>query len=344
MSGKKKISYPIDLEFKVGKPIFFGGAEDKYTIHKREIDKIIELMNGIFRVGYVKRDRNYCHGINAHSLNEAVRERLKQVDGIEGETDVVFGSFLPPIHTKGEFDFSIYDKDTNFYNLWNHCYGKEAVRNGDEIIEYCIRDDKTSNEWLAFIEKQKPKKYEENLEIPSDADVFNIIGEIQFGNWAMVYKDMFRLVSAINKKAKIDLYVYVAADGNLKKLMSDGVVGFEDACKRFKENVENHNINKPVMILPLDVAFDLDTFDFSVAEEGYISICDEISKIEKKIDTCKKEIKKEQLKKRECKETANELKKIKDKINRLKKKKQTQEQRLAEVKNMYKSQNEFDEE
>ena len=111
------------------------------------------------------------------------------------------------------------------------------------------------------------------MDMNSAHNTFNILGEIQFGNWAMVYKDMFRLVSAINKNAQIDLYIYIAATDNLKKIISDGVVGVNAARERFQENIDNHNINKPVMIVPLDIDFDLDTYDFSEAEKGY----DEIS-------------------------------------------------------------------
>ena len=92
MSGKKKIAYPIDLEFCVGEPIYFNNAQDKYVIHKELIDKLLGALKGTFHVGYVKRERNFVHGINAHSLNEAIREKLKTIDEIQGETDVVFGS------------------------------------------------------------------------------------------------------------------------------------------------------------------------------------------------------------------------------------------------------------
>lgn len=339
MSGKKKIVYPIDLEFNIGAPLFFNNAKDKYIIHKELIDKLLGALKGSFRVGYVKRDRNFVHGINAHSLNEAIREKLKDIDEIQGETDVVFGSFLPPIHTKGEFDFSIYDKESNFYNFWNYCFGKAGVRDGETIVDYYIRDEKTKEEWAVFLETQMPKK-SEDLVVPSD--VFNVLGEIQFGNWAMVYKDMFRLVSAINKKAKIDLYMYVAASGKLKKLMSDGVVGFEDACKRFEENVENHNINKPVMIIPLDVAFDIDTYDFSVAEQGYESICEEIAFIEKKIEKKKKDIKRLLAEKKIQK--GEELKKTGQKLKRAKAAKIMLESNLSDLKNKYKEQEEFEDE
>lgn len=342
MSGKRKIAYPIELKFTVGEPRYFNSAEDKYELHKEIVDKIINSLRGDFRVGYVKRDRNFSHGINAHSLNEAIRDKLQGVPEIEGETNVVFGSFLPPVLSKGEFDFGVYDKESNFYNFWNYCYGKTgAVRDGELVVDYYIKCEKTKEEWDLFIETRKPKKYEEDLVVPND--VFNIIGEIQFGNWAMVYKDMFRLVSAINKKAKIDLYIYVTASGKLKQLMSDGVVGFEDACNRFAENVDNHNINKPVIILPLDVDFEIETYDFSDAENGYNEICLEIDKLQKKIDKLSKKIKalKEEKKAERDKERVRKLKKT---IDRNLSRKKNFEQEVKNLKNKYREKEEFDEE
>lgn len=339
MSGKRKIAYPIDLKFTVGEPQYYNSAEDKYKLHKDIIDKIIDSLKGEFHIGYVRRDKKFVHGINAHSLNEAIRDKLSALSDIEGETNVVFGSFLPPIMSKGEFDFAVYDKVSNFYNFWNHCYGKNAVRDGDRFVDYYIRDEKTKTEWEVFIETCKPKQYEEDLVVPDS--VFNIIGEIQFGNWAMVYKDMFRLVSAINKRAKIDLYIYVTASGNLKQLMSDGVVGFEDACKRFEENVENHNINKPVIILPLDIDFELESYDFSEAERGYIQICSELDELEKKLAQLKEKLKEL---KREKKETKSKEKQsaLKNAIECDTQERKQLEQEIKDLKNKYKEMEEFD--
>ena len=339
MAGQKKIVYPIKLKFTIGSPVFFNSAEDKYTLHKEIVNTIIDSLKGEFNVGYLMRNKNFVHGINAQSINEALRDKLKSVSGIMGETNVVFGSFLPPLNTKGEFDFCVYDKESNFYNFWNYCFGKTgAVRNGEEVVDYYIKDNKLKKEWETFLEVKKPRKYEEDLVMP--ANVFNLIGEIQFGNWAMVYKDMFRLVSAINKKAKIDLYIYVVADGELLKLMSDNIVNFKDACKRFKENVENHNINKPVIILPLDVDFKVAEYDFSEAEIGYKRICDEIQNCEKKIAYYKNRIKVFRSEKKGLKQ--DKLKRKNNQITRAMARKTEYEERLQELLNQYKENEESD--
>lgn len=172
------------------------------------------------------------------------------IKDINFETSVINGSFIP-LSQKSDFDFSIYDKETNYYNFWNYCYGLEARKKGPEIFEKYFSDSERKKEWERYMSKYENDKYTKDLIVPSTS--FNIIGEIQFGNWAMLYKDMFRLVAAMNKGAKIDLYVYICSTGLLKTLLSDQIVYLDKAIKEFKENVNNHNITVPVMIIPIDI-------------------------------------------------------------------------------------------
>lgn len=51
----------------------------------------------------------------------------------------------------------------------------------------------------------------------------------------------------------IDLYVYICPTGLLKTLLSEQIVYLDKAVKEFKENVNNHNITVPIMIIPIDI-------------------------------------------------------------------------------------------
>ena len=73
-------------------------------------------------------------GINAKSFNTSKRKSKSIIKDINFETSVINGSFIP-LSQKSDFDFSIYDKETNYYNFWNYCYGLEARKKGTEIIE-----------------------------------------------------------------------------------------------------------------------------------------------------------------------------------------------------------------
>lgn len=227
------------------------------------------------------------------------------------------------------------DLEGNVRKVWKET--KQILIDGLEVEK--VNGNKLRQKWDKFCVKQKNDEHK--MDMNSAHNTFNILGEIQFGNWAMVYKDMFRLVSAINKNAQIDLYIYIAATDNLKKIISDGVVGVNAARERFQENIDNHNINKPVMIVPLDIDFDLDTYDFSEAEKGYDEISREIQELEQKISWNKKKITVLNDKKKNA--DSEKAKIIKEEIKDLRNEKKHNQQELDELKNLYKISDEIEE-
>lgn len=88
------------------------------------MNQLLNALKGLFHVGYVRRQKKYIHGISANSLNEAIREKLKGIPGIEGETNVVFGTFLPPVKGKGELIFLYIIKKPIFINCGIIVMGK----------------------------------------------------------------------------------------------------------------------------------------------------------------------------------------------------------------------------
>ena len=252
LSKKNKyLKGSVELHVVQEKIRYFNRGEDIYTLHKKSIDQIIDSLNSTLILGINEREKdNAPIGINAESLNISIRKNMSIIKDINFETSVINGSFIP-LSQKSDFDFSIYDKETNYYNFWNYCYGLEARKKGPEIFEKYFSDSERKKEWKKYMSKYENDKYTKDLIAPSTS--FNIIGEIQFGNWALLYKDMFRLVAAMNKGAKIDLYVYICSTGLLKTLLSNGIVHLDKAIKEFKENVNNHNITVPIMIIPIDI-------------------------------------------------------------------------------------------
>lgn len=148
-------------------------------------------------------------------------------------------------------------------------------------------------------------KYKRDLIIPDYT--FNVVGEIQLGNWAMIYKDMFRLVTAINKHAKIDLYIYICPNESMSDLISDGTVTYKKAVDKFKENVDNHNINKPVIIVPLDI-------NLSVSEEKRADLIQNYRNLIDKVEEYNNAIKKLNNLKKELNKADADIKKVKGKI------------------------------
>ncbi len=93
--------------------------------------------------------------------------------------------------------------------------------------------------------------YEITLEhIKSSNDNPLIVGEIQFGNWALAYRDFFKVLKA-NVQNSVDCLVYVVPTGNLEAMLSDGIVTF-DKTKIILEDFAKV-ISVPVWIIGLDI-------------------------------------------------------------------------------------------
>ena len=64
---------------------------------------------------------------------------------------------------------------------------------------------------------------------------------------------------------------------SISDLISDGTVTYKKAVDKFKENVDNHNINRPIVIVPLDI-------NFSVSEEERVNQIQDYEKLKDKVD------------------------------------------------------------
>ena len=72
--------------------------------------------------------------------------------------------------------------------------------------------------------------YEENDDIPL------ILGEIQFGNWALAYRDFFKILKA-NVQTSVDCLIYICPTGDLENMLSDGIVTFNKTKKIFTHKI-----------------------------------------------------------------------------------------------------------
>ena len=52
-----------------------------------------------------------------------------------------------------------------------------------------------------------------------------IFGDVQFGNWALAYRDLMRLLDA-DIQLDVNLYVYITGDETLSSRLSEGIVTF----------------------------------------------------------------------------------------------------------------------
>ncbi|QBP92624.1 hypothetical protein E1A90_16570 [Bacillus mycoides] len=76
-----------------------------------------------------------------------------------------------------------------------------------------------------------------------------ILGEIQFGNWALAHRDILKVIST-QKETDVDLFIYITATGDLSKALSSSTVNFknmESLLNEFK-NV----LSMPVWLIGID--------------------------------------------------------------------------------------------
>jgi hypothetical protein len=188
-------------------------------------------------------------GITAASLNKEIRELLKSINNIEFEINQVDGVYFVSGQTNG-FDFGLIDTEYNLINFRNLCFGKRHLNNGIK-------------EWKEFLENPKNSHYKDKAQnlniikannIGLDLTVQKknpiILGEIQFGNWALAYRDFFKVLKA-NVLTNVDMLIYIVPDGKLQSLLSDGIVTFNGTKDIISEFAKV--ITVPIWLIGLDI-------------------------------------------------------------------------------------------
>lgn len=186
-------------------------------------------------------------GVDAKSLNKALR-RCLSTGHIKGETHVENGVFFHK--TKEGFDFSVYDENYNMSRLYNYYQGAVGILDGDKkIIDLYKKMGCKKKEWRGKINAiQSRVAY--NSDYIVDKEILTVAGELQFGNWALIYRDLFRLLDA-DSNPGVDFYIYVAADENLSGLLSANTVSFKQANDVISEYLSI--IKTPIWLISLGI-------------------------------------------------------------------------------------------
>ena len=263
------VTSPISVRLKVASETRLGSnVNSVYRKHKALIEEIKIRIASEVEIDVVHREKKITRtnpyiqiGINADSVNVAIRSLLVPIRDIHFETAVEYGAFFER-KRKSAFDFSFYNKEENFCKFWNYNRTNIAF---EEIINQCIKDDDKA-EWDAFREKYVPQ-LGNSVEYDGEGEE-NIIGEIQLGNWGLIYKDMFRLLRA-KKSPGVNLYIYITDTGFLKKKLSEAIVTYDKAVKEFQEYMDL--IDVPVLIWGIDI----DEPDIEVFKEAHKKVLEE---------------------------------------------------------------------
>ncbi|MFM6952737.1 MAG: BglII/BstYI family type II restriction endonuclease [Bacteroidota bacterium] len=192
-------------------------------------------------------------GIKAEELNVALRTLLRNRINTDIKFEVVeeYGVFYFSSEKSsiGGFDFALLNHQKNLLALRNLCYGELVYNDGIKRWNTFL----AKNEDLRKIATGLVKDDEIGKNISLETDLLNmplVVGEIQFGNWALAYRDFFKVLKA-NVQNSIDCLIYIVPTGNLESLLSDGIVTFEKTERILKEF--SKVISVPVWLVGIDI-------------------------------------------------------------------------------------------
>lgn len=197
----------------------------------------------------------HSRGIEASTLNKEIRKLLKLIPNSEFKFEVneekgVF-YFSSEKSTIGGFDFAILNHHKNLNALRNLCFGELHYHDGDFRWDSFLKKNPELLEISASLQRIEKRGIDinyESLQIENFTPL--IVGEIQFGNWALAYRDFFKVLKA-NVQNSVDCLIYVVPTGMLETMLSDGIVTFEKT-KRILQDFEKV-ISVPVWVVGLDI-------------------------------------------------------------------------------------------
>lgn len=195
---------------------------------------------------------NTRSGYNAGELNSVLREKMGVVSGIHRETYVEYGTILKA--GKRGFDFSLFDEEYNVAKLRNAFIGYPGRYAGEEglhnLYNKVLKADGTTYKKREWKDKVLSLGGVKGANIIQNKQTYTVVGEIQFGNWAIVRHDLLRLLNSYID-GEIDYYIYIAATGSLESALSSGIVSFSNVVELFKENQQL--IRTPAWVIGIDI-------------------------------------------------------------------------------------------
>ena len=172
-----------------------------------------------------ERGRQSAAECTAASLNTSLKSAFKTVGrwGFEATVaDGVIRDAESTATTREGFDLARYDIASNVGRFWSACNGRRPLVGGDKAWR---RELARRPAWAAAA-SAKSAELAVGLDATIDPTEPTIFGDVQFGNWALAYRDLMRLLDA-DIQLDVDLYVYITGDETLSSQLSEGIVTFE---------------------------------------------------------------------------------------------------------------------
>ena len=199
-----------------------------------------------------KTGNYYNRRIKTPSLNKEIKESFK-ISSLDLKFEVMFeeGVFYDSPQTRG-FDFALYDTADMVQRFCEEKYSRRAVFNGDNRWQSELnRVDRSDWKVSATTLGLNPLNISKGIDLNQKKSKPTIIGEVQFGNWGLVYRDILKAIK-IEKMEDIDLLIYITATGDLADYISDGTVNYSKTKGIFEEfkNV----LNVPIWLIGIDIS------------------------------------------------------------------------------------------
>lgn len=252
------------VKFKIDKQCFFNNGELLLPFLKDKSGKSLErsikdwlCQDYILSTKEHKSPKtgNTWTGYTATNLNRELRMKMSCIKGIHGETHVEYHSLLHV--TKKGFDFSLYDEDYNYVQLRNACVGNPGIYNGDTILAGMYKKLRKKNSDKKPMTKAEWSKILTDIggnpgeNVNAHKNSLTVVGELQFGNWALANHDLLRLLNSSTENP-IDYYIYITATDTLASSLSQGIVTYEKIVDCIQENI--HILPVPMWIIALDIS------------------------------------------------------------------------------------------
>jgi hypothetical protein len=191
------------------------------------------LISGRHAVALSERRRreHVRPGLTAQSLNTSLKSAFASHGGWTFETiveeGVIFDHVSPDSRKEG-FDISAFDASANLAQLWSLCFGQRPRRDGPALW-------RAAKDRLPVLTQEIEDMATSGRDFQLEKKAPTVMGDIQFGNWGLAYRDLMRLLDA-DAQVDVDLYVYITAAPSLRSYLSDGIVDFRimtDALAQF---------------------------------------------------------------------------------------------------------------
>jgi len=252
---KKNWSKTHNIKLFVAKEYFHHHSFEIMNAHKELKDKFLSSLSNKIRISpRVKRTQGFeSRAIEAKELNIVIRELLKKIPDNEIKFEVFEENgvfyFSSEKSAIGGFDFAILNHYNNIISIRNLCFGNLQYADGEARWEKFLKSNPDLIE-IANKLKRIDEKGKNILKSIDEKPVPLIVGEIQFGNWALAYRDFFKVLKA-DVQNSVDCLIYIVPTGNLEKMLSDGIVTYDKTKKILEEFTKV--ISVPVWLIGIDV-------------------------------------------------------------------------------------------